>query len=222
MRPGTTIIGCSRRCRRSREEDAMTSTLAILGGSPAFETTVPVVRPAFAAGSRMLDQIGAVLESGQVTSGRYVCEFEERAADYLGVGNVVAVSSGTTGLLLTLRCLELDGGVALPSFTFMASGHAAAWNSLTVHLVDCNAETYTIDRRTLRAVRRLDTRAVMPVHTFGTPCDLDALCEEADGLPVVVDAAHALGARYPDGTMVGSKGTAEIFSLSPTKTLSTG
>ncbi|MBP2336681.1 DegT/DnrJ/EryC1/StrS family aminotransferase [Saccharothrix coeruleofusca] len=184
---------------------------------------VPMARPVFEVDQEVLRELGAVLESGMVTNGRLVRAFEQEVAEHLGVACVVAVSSCTTGLMLVLRCLGLRGDVVIPSFTFMATGHAVIWNGLTPRFADVDPATCTLDPASVDAV--VDgASAVLAVHTFGAPCDTVALQEVADrrGVPLVVDAAHGFGSRYPDGTAVGTKGVAEVFSLSPTKPLSTG
>lgn len=195
---------------------------AVLDGAPRFADPVPVTRPTLAVDAALLREIQRILESGMLTGGRLVAEFEAAVAEYLGVAHVVAVSSCTTGLLLTLQAVTQGGTAILPSFTFMATGHAVLWAGLTPVFADCTADTYTLDP----AAARVDegTALVLAVHAFGVPCAADALAAGAapHGVPLVVDAAHAFGSRYPDGAMAGTKGTAEVFSLSPTKSLAVG
>lgn len=184
---------------------------------------IPLVRPSLEADDALLRSFGEILDSGMVTNGRLVRAFEEDVAEYLGVAHVVAVANCTTGLMMVLRCLDLTGAVVLPSFTFMATGHAVLWNGLTPRFADSDTGTCTIDPASVHALTD-QAAAVLAVHTFGAPCDVAALQEITDrqGIPLVIDAAHGFGSRYPDGTMVGTKGVAEVFSLSPTKPLSTG
>jgi dTDP-4-amino-4,6-dideoxygalactose transaminase len=191
--------------------------------SPRFTDLVPLVRPTVEPDAEMELAFKEILESGMLTNGRHVRAFEEAAASYLGVGHAVAVSNCTTGLMLVLRCLDLTGDIVVPSFTFMASGHAIDWAGNGVLFADSHPHSWTLDPE---SVERLLPQAagVMAMHTFGAPCDaerLEALCA-ARGIPLIFDAAHGFGSRYTDGVMVGGKGMAEVFSLSPTKTLSTG
>jgi dTDP-4-amino-4,6-dideoxygalactose transaminase len=197
---------------------------AALGGVPAFETLLPLTRPAVPAVGRLLARFDPVLRSGLITNGAEVRAFENRVAEYLGVGNVVAVSNCTTGLMLLLRCLDLHGGVVVPSFTFMASGHAVRWNGLPLLFADSDPLTCTADPASVAAAVHRGAAAILATHTYGAPCDVDALAEVAErtGVALLFDAAHGFGARYPDGRMVGGKGVAEVFSLSPTKTLTSG
>lgn len=194
-----------------------------LNTRPRFPEPVPLVRPTVEADAGMAAAFQEVLRSGMLTNGRHVREFEDAASAYLDVGHAVAVSNCTTGLMLVMRCLDRPGDVVVPSFTFMASGHAIRWAGGGIRFADVHPGTWTLD---LEAVAPLLAGAagVMAVHTFGAPCEADRLAQlcAAQAIPLVFDAAHGFGSRYPDGVMVGGKGVAEVFSLSPTKTLSTG
>ncbi|GAA2991662.1 DegT/DnrJ/EryC1/StrS family aminotransferase [Actinokineospora diospyrosa] len=194
---------------------------AALGGAPAFDEQLPLIRPSLATDDDLLAGIGAVLDSGMITNGAEVRRFERLVAEFLGVPNVVAVSNATTGLLLLLRCLDLNGPVVVPSFTFIASGHAVLWNGLPVVFADSDPRTATIDPSSLPDN---GFSAILATHTYGSPCAVDELSARAEraGAVLLFDAAHGFGARYPDGSQVGAKGLAEVFSLSPTKTLTTG
>lgn len=197
---------------------------ARLGGAPAFADPLPLIRPALPANERVLPRLGAVLDTGLITNGVQVRAFEERVAAYLGVEHVVAVSNCTTGLMLLLRVLELRGGVVVPSFTFMASGHAVRWNGLPILFADSDPLTCTADVASVEEAAGRGAAAILATHTYGAPCDVDGLAKVAErtGAALLFDAAHGFGARYADGTMIGGKGLAEVFSLSPTKTLTTG
>lgn len=197
---------------------------AVLGGPPLLAEPLPMTRPTIVADDELFDRFGAIFDSGMLTNGPVVAEFERRVATYLGVGDVVAVSSCTTGLMLVLRCLSASGSVILPSFTFMASGHAVRWNGLRPRFADCEPDTFTLDPQAVRDCSDDDVSAVLGVHTFGVAGDAEELTKAAAarGAELIFDAAHGLGGRYRDGTRIGSKGLAEVFSLSPTKALSTG
>jgi dTDP-4-amino-4,6-dideoxygalactose transaminase len=162
-------------------------------------------------------------ERGVLTNGPLVAELEATVAERLGVRHVVAVSSCTAGLMLALRALVPPGGrVVLPSFTFSATGHAVAWCGLEPVYAECEPESFQLDPAD--AARRLDgAAALVATHVFGAPCDVAALTALAAqaGVPLVFDAAHALGAEHR-GRPVGSFGDAEVFSLSPTKTVVAG
>ncbi|MFG1988062.1 DegT/DnrJ/EryC1/StrS family aminotransferase [Streptomyces albidoflavus] len=197
---------------------------ASLGGVPVLETGIPMARPTVVSDGPLLDSVREILASGQMTNGTQVAAFEREVADWVGVEHAVAVSNCTTGLMLVLRCLGVSGQVVLPSFTFIASGHVVLWNGLAPVFADIRTDSFSLDPERVDAALGADTGAVLAVHTFGAPCDMEALesLAAARGIPLVVDAAHGFGARYEDGSRVGTKGIAEVFSLSPTKPFSTG
>jgi dTDP-4-amino-4,6-dideoxygalactose transaminase len=192
---------------------------AILGGDPAFPEGLALVRPSPPPES-VLDDIRKILSGPVLTNGPYVRELEERAADYLGVRHCVAVSSGTSGLLLVLRVANLSGDVVIPSFTFSATAHAVQWNGLRPVFSDVDPETLLLSPEAVRQVVTAETSAILATHTYGTPCDTEGLLEEAQSAGAVLffDAAHALGSQH-NGKRVGGFGDAEVFSLSPTKVM---
>jgi dTDP-4-amino-4,6-dideoxygalactose transaminase len=161
-------------------------------------------------------------ERGILTKGPLMSSLEEQVATRLGVAHAVAVSSCTSGLMLVLQALGLRGPVVLPSFTFSASAHAVAWNGVAPVFAECNPRTFQLDPDD--AAQRLGgAGAILATHVFGAPCDAERLGKIADhaGIPLVFDAAHAFGATR-GGRPVGGLGTAEVFSLSPTKVLVAG
>ena len=196
---------------------------AILGGTPLFSVKLPIVRPSLPPLDPLLEDVRAVFESGQLTNGRYVAEFEKLAAKRLGVPECVAVSSCTSGLTLVLRVLELEGEVILPSFTFFATGHAVLWNGLKPVFADCEPASWNLDPASAAELIGPRTAAIVAVHLYGNPANTDALetLARRRGVKLIFDAAHALGSRR-EGRPVGCFGDAEVFSLSPTKLLVAG
>ncbi len=196
---------------------------AMLGGTPACPQMVPFVRPTLPAVDTLLPEIKAMLGNGQLTKGRHLEAFEQAVADHLGVKHAIAVSSCTTGLMLAYRGLKLQGEVIVPSFTFMASVSSLVWAGLRPVFVDVDRATATIDPLTIERAITPRTTAIVAVHTFGNPAEIDQLQTIAarHGLALVFDAAHGFGAKY-QGKPVGSQGDANVFSLSPTKLLVAG
>ena len=197
--------------------------LAVLSGE-APDTSIPFARPARPPLERVVDRLTPSYESGQLTNGRLVRELEEQIAARLGVGHVVAVSSCTSGLLLVVQGVTegRSGPVVLPSFTFSASAHAVAWNGRPPRFVDCDPSTFQMDLEHAQASLE-DAAAVMATHVFGAPCSpyaFEKLAASA-GLPLVFDAAHAIGATSR-GRPIGGFGDAEVFSLTPTKPMVAG
>jgi dTDP-4-amino-4,6-dideoxygalactose transaminase len=192
----------------------------MFGGPPSFPEGLPFVRPSVPDAEAVLPDFRKILDSGMLTNAGYVRELERRAADYLGVRHCVAVSSCTSGLMLLLRASDLSGDVVLPSFTFAATAHAVAWNGLRPVFADIHPETLTLSPEAVYAAVGVRTSAVLATHTYGTPCDVDALTTltRKDGIRLFFDAAHAFGSRSA-GRPIGGFGDGEVFSLSPTKVL---
>ena len=169
-------------------------------------------------------RIKAVILSGEYTKGAYVKQIESVAADFLGVRHVVAVNSCTTGLMLVLSCLALEGGVITPSFTFSATTQALIWNNLKPVFADIDPYTLNIDVNDIihRITKR--TSAILATHIFGNPCYYSLLNNIAEtyNLKLIFDAAHAFGSTYSLNVPVGCGGIAEVFSLSPSKVLTAG
>jgi dTDP-4-amino-4,6-dideoxygalactose transaminase len=158
-----------------------------------------------------------------LTNGQLVRQFEAAAAERLGVPHVVAVSSCTAGLMLVFQALARPGtAVLMPSFTFSATAHAAHWAGAVPRFAECDVATCQLD--VADAAGRLDGASLLVgTHVFGSPCtpeEVEQLGRQA-GVPVVFDAAHGFGASR-DGRPLGSFGDAEIFSLSPTKPMTSG
>lgn len=200
---------------------ASAQTPAVLGGGRTFPDGLPLVRAGLgdADTARVLADIEGCLRSGMLTSGQLVQQLEDAVAERLGVAHVVAVANCTLGLVLALRACGIGGGrVASPSFTFSATAHAVAWAGATPLFCDVRADDFTLDAADTAA--RGPAEGIIATHIYGTPCRVDALEKLASdwGVPLVFDAAHALGATF-DGRPVGGFGRAEVFSLTPTKVI---
>jgi dTDP-4-amino-4,6-dideoxyglucose len=196
---------------------------AILGDAPAFEQTVNIVRPVFPEISEFENEFSQVLKSGQVTNNsRYVIELEKLLADYLGVKYALAFCNGEAALMIMLKAAELKGEIIVPSYTFSGTAHAAIWNNLTPVFADIDAETLTIDPRSVEQKIGPATSAILAAPVYGNPCDNDALQEIADRhkLKLLYDSASGFGCSYK-GKRLGGFGEAEIFSFHATKVFPT-
>jgi dTDP-4-amino-4,6-dideoxygalactose transaminase len=196
---------------------------ALLGGKPVFDDILPLARPALPKFDSLSGEMRQIFESGQITSSKYVKEFEEAVASYLNVKHVIALSSCTSGLMLAAKSLGLKGEVILPSFTFSASAHALLWNGVKPVFVDCEPDTFCISVEQVKKHLTKKTSAIMGVHIFGNPANIKELesIAKKNKIRLIFDAAHALGSEY-NGKRVGGSGDVEVFSLSPSKVLTAG
>jgi dTDP-4-amino-4,6-dideoxygalactose transaminase len=168
-------------------------------------------------GEEELDAVRGVLESGQLTMGALVEAFEDELARACEVGHAASVSSGTAALHLAVLALGLRPGdeVLVPAYTFPATANVVALAGLRPVLVDVDPETMNVDPARIEVGPR--TRAIMAVHLFGRP----ARVEELPDLPLIEDAAGALGARRR-GRACGSLGLMGCLSFHPRKIVTTG
>lgn len=163
-----------------------------------------------------------VLSEGHFIMGPEVSEFEAKAAEYLGVKHIVAVGNGTDALVMTMDVLGIKQGceVITTPYTFIASAECISHLGGTPVFVDVEQDAFTIDPAKIEKAITPRTRAIIPVHIFGQPCDMDGVMRiaKAHDLIVVEDCAQAIGAAYK-GRRVGSIGQISCFSLFPTKNL---
>lgn len=187
------------------------------------EVNIPITRPLLPDYERLEERVRDIFSTGQLTNNKFVRELEETIAAWIGTQYAVAVSSCTVGLAVTLKSLHRRGEVILPSFTFSATGHAVMWAGLTPCFVDIEPGTMNVDPEKVRERITDNTVAILAVHVFGNPAPVDDLIQIAGehDLPLLFDAAHGIGAVY-NGSPVGRFGSAEVFSVSPTKLLVCG
>jgi perosamine synthetase len=185
---------------------------------------IPAARPIIGEEERAA--VDRVMRSGMVAQGPEVAAFEAEFAEVLVGGRTcVAVNSGTSGLHLGLLAAGIGAGdeVIVPSFTFAATANAVALTGATPVFADISADTFNLDPASVAQAVTERTAAVMPVHLYGHPADMDGLAAVADehGLQLFEDAAQAHGATY-GGAPVGSFGVFGMFSLYPTKNMTSG
>jgi dTDP-4-amino-4,6-dideoxygalactose transaminase len=163
-----------------------------------------------------------VLRSGQVIHGPDVAELEKEVAQYCAATHAVGCSSGSDALLLALSALGIGPGddVLLPPFTFFASVGAVCRLGARPVFADIDPSTYNVDPSDVAAKVTRRTRAIMVVHLFGQTADMQPVCDVAErhGLPVIEDAAQAIGAEY-HGKRAGTLGAVGCFSFYPSKNL---
>lgn len=178
-------------------------------------------------GNEELDAVCECLRSGWITTGPKTAQFERDFADYVGSNcQSISVNSATAGLHLALEALGIGPGdeVIVPTMTFTATAEVARYLGADPVLVDIDPVTFNIDINAIKAAVTPKTKAIIPVHYGGLPCDMDAILDfaRARRLRVVEDAAHAFPARYK-GRMIGSlESDAAVFSFYANKTMTTG
>jgi perosamine synthetase len=171
-----------------------------------------------------IDGVVESLEEEFFLRGDSVEEFEGAFADYIGVENAVSVSSGTQALHLSLRSLGISEGdtVLTTPATFIATANVVVRTGATLRFVDVSLDTYTIDLDEVEeVVEKEEIDAIMPIHTYGYPVDMDRLREIAGDIPIVSDSCQAHGAEYR-GERVGSMSTMAGFSFYPSKNMTVG
>ncbi|MBI2240184.1 MAG: DegT/DnrJ/EryC1/StrS family aminotransferase [Magnetospirillum gryphiswaldense] len=185
---------------------------------------IPIIRPDLSF-DEVADDLRAVIESGQLTSGRMVAEFESLVAKTVGVKHAVATTSATTALHLALAAQGIGTGdeVLVSDFSFPASANAIIQTGATPVFVDCRPGGFDLDVEDAARKVTARTKAIMPVHPFGMPADIKAITALADrhGLFVVEDAACAIGAER-DGIRCGGGPGVGCFSFHPRKLITTG
>ncbi len=172
--------------------------------------------------SEVLRALEEVCESTSFAQGRATSEFEAKFAAYCGVDHCISLNSGTSALHLALRCLDVGPGdeVVTVSMTFIATAWAISYVGATPVFVDIDPVRRTLNPDNLEAAITSRTKAIIPVHLYGMPAEMDRIKEIAErhGMPVIEDAAQAHGARYR-GRRVGQFGQIACFSFYPSKNL---
>ncbi len=186
--------------------------------------TIPLAKPVL--GEEEERAAVEVLRSGQLSLGPRLAQFERAFAARLGAPFASAVSSGTAGLHLALRAAGVQDGdeVITSPFSFVASANAAVFERARPVFADIDPRTLNLDPQAAAAAVSARTRALLPVHIFGYPADMDAFEALAarHGLGIVEDACEALGARHGDGREVGARGNPAVFGFYANKQLTTG
>jgi perosamine synthetase len=184
---------------------------------------IPVARPAI--GQEEISAVTEVLESGMLAAGERVLEFEQKFADYCDTTHAIAINNGTAALHAALLALDIGPGdeVIVPTFSFIATATAVSMCGAKPVFVDVDSDTCTIDPARIEERISEKTRAVIGVHLFGQPFDVDAVKKvcESRNLKLVEDAAQAHGAIY-NGAKVGGLGHIACFSFYATKNMITG
>ena len=180
---------------------------------------IPVTKAYLPNKEKYQSYVDRIFQSGWLTNnGSLLQELERRLADYLGVKNIILVANGSFALQLAYKALALEGEVITTPFSFAATTSTLAWEGLKPVFADINPKTFNIDPAQIEAQITSNTSAIVPVHVFGNPCDVDAIQAIADKhkLKVIYDAAHAFGSEYKDQSVLNF-GNISTLSFHSTK-----
>lgn len=191
--------------------------------APLFPEPLHVGRPNIGDRAAFHKQVDEIFERKWLTNnGQCVQELERRLCERLNVKHCIPVSNGTAGLEVAMKALDLSGEIILPSFTFIATAHMVQWLGLKPVFCDIDPVTLNMDPEQAERLVTEKTSALLGVHLYGRPCDvqgLQAVCDR-HGLRLLFDAAHAVSCSH-GGKMIGNFGACEVFSFHATKVFNT-
>jgi len=184
---------------------------------------IPVTSPLLPALEEFLPYLEQIWDSKRLTNGGPFHEQLEAAlAEHLGVEHICLFSNGTLALVTALQALRITGEVITTPYSFVATAHSLLWNNVKPVFVDIDPLTNNLDPKRVEEAITPATTAILPVHCYGIPCDVDAIQKIADtyGLKVIYDAAHAFGVRH-NGASILNHGDLSILSFHATKVFNT-
>jgi dTDP-4-amino-4,6-dideoxygalactose transaminase len=193
--------------------------------SPSDEIKSPiyVTQPLLPPLEEFIPYLQQIWATKRLTNnGPFHQELELKLAEYLGVGHVALLTSGTVALITALQVLRITGEVITTPYSFVATAHSLLWNGIKPVFVDIDPTSFNIDPDKIEAAITPQTTAIMPVHCYGRPCDVARIEAIADnyGLKVIYDAAHAFGVKL-DGSSVLNHGDLSVLSFHATKVFNT-
>lgn len=188
-----------------------------------FEKPIYVTKPFLPPLEEFQSYLEQIWESHWLTNGGpFHQELERKLADYLGVEHISLFANGTLALITALQTLRITGEVITTPFSFVATAHSLLWNGIKPVFVDIHPETFNLDPAKIEAAITPHTTAIMPVHVYGRPCDVEKIQSIADiyGLKVIYDAAHAFGVHYKGKSLL-NHGDLSTMSFHATKVFNT-
>jgi len=194
--------------------------LVVFGGEPVRKDPIPPAYPVFS--EKELEYVSQVLDSHYIAEGPFTKKLEDSFAKFVGANNCVATSSGTAALHLAMIALGIKGGdeVITTPYTFISTSNSCIYVGAKPVFVDIDPKTYNIDVDKIEEKITEKTKAIIPVHVWGNPCNMEKIVEIAQkhNLKLVEDCSHAFGAEY-NGKKIGTFGDISCFSLYATKTI---
>lgn len=183
-----------------------------------------VTQPNLPALDEFIPYLREIWDNKQLTNGGpFHQRLEAALCEYLGVEHICLFSNGTLALVTAIQALRLHGEVITTPYSFVATAHSLLWNGLSPVFVDVDPETFNLSPERIEAAITPETTAIVPVHCYGRPCDVDRIGRIADryNLRVIYDAAHAFGVRDTLGTSVLRHGDLSVLSFHATKVFNT-
>jgi len=188
-----------------------------------FKEPIFITKPLLPDINELNKMLELIWESNQLTNnGSMVKQLERELSSYLGADQLSVFSNGTVALQIACKALRLSGEVITTPFTFAATIHSLAWNNIKPVFCDIEEDTLNLNPDHIEALITQDTTAILPVHVFGNPCNVEKIQRLADkyGLKVLYDAAHAFGVKV-NGKPIAAFGDVSMFSFHATKIFNT-
>lgn len=185
--------------------------------------TIPVTQPFLPELSEFIPYLEKIWDNRWLTNnGPFHQALETRLCEYLGVEHISLFNNATIALITALQAMRIHGEVITTPYSFVATSHSIMWNGLEPVFVDIDPATFNIDPAKIEAAITPRTTAIMPVHCYSNPCDVEAIQKIADnyGLKVIYDAAHAFGVNYKGESLL-KWGDLSILSFHATKVFNT-
>lgn len=186
-------------------------------------TPIYVTQPVLPPLEEFIPYLQQIWDSKRLTNnGPFHEQLEQALCDYLGVKHLSLFANGTLALITALQTLRVTGEVITTPYSFVATSHSLLWNGIKPVFVDIDPVTLNLDPDKIEAAITPQTTAIMPVHCYGHPCDVERIQQIADnyGLKVIYDAAHAFGVQRHDGSVL-NHGDLSVLSFHATKVFNT-
>jgi dTDP-4-amino-4,6-dideoxygalactose transaminase len=199
------------------------SSLPIRIVEPVPDPRIYVTQPHLAPLEEFIPYLEKIWTSKVLTNGGpFHQQFEKELCEYLGVKHLALFTNGTLALVTALQALRITGEVITTPYSFVATAHSLLWNGIKPVFVDVDPITLNLDPARIEAAITPQTTAIMPVHCYGQPCDVDAIQKIADNynLKVIYDAAHAFGVQTESGSVL-NHGDLAVLSFHATKVFNT-
>jgi dTDP-4-amino-4,6-dideoxygalactose transaminase len=188
-----------------------------------MKKNIPVTRPLLPPLAEFIPYLEEIWQSGILTNGGSMHQaLEEALCEYLGVEHIALFANGTLALVTALQALRITGEVITTPYSFVATAHSLLWNGIKPVFVDIDPDTLNMDPEKIEAAITPQTTAIMPVHCYGTPCNVEAINRIADiyNLRVIYDAAHSFAVRDEGGSIL-RHGDLSVLSFHATKVFNT-